>query len=1042
VAVLRGAGAALVLTLLISRAALAAEERSVLLIYADPRLSPAITKLDETLRVTIGGRAPYSLRFDTEYLDLSWFPQGQERYIRQAMREKYTGRTFDLVIPCGEAALRFALRERDALFPDVPIVFCGVEDGSLRDMKIPPDVTGVTMFRDWSAGLDLIMRLHPGTQRIAFVGGASAIERGWEQLAREVFTRTPHRVSFTYITGLPIEETEAALLALPHDAVIIMNVFLLDGAGRPFSSPEALRRLAPSAQVPMYGFTDMQLGHGIVGGPLVSYEAQAQQAGALALRVLAGERLGRADIVRRVPYRFTFDARELARWRIREGRLPPDSLVEFRPGSLWRDYRWYVAGAIVFAVAQAVLIAGLLFARRQRRRVARRLDERLRFEMLLADLAAAFVEIPAQEIDERIADGLRRTVDELGLDRARLAELVPSGDEFRVTHVQGRDGVAPAPVVFTAAEWPWTLGRLREGQSVSIARLADLPAQAARDRESFAALGTTAIIILPLLVDGVVVGGLACSMAHREREWPPELVHRLRLLAHIFAVVLMRQRADRALEASESRFRELADAAPVMMWVAGPDGGCTDFNRTWLRFTGRMLADEVGDGWLEGVHPEDRESCRKSYRSALDARTPFTIEYRLRRADGVYRSILDSGVPRFDGDTFRGFVGSAVDVTDVKAAQQALVESLALRSAIVGSLYGQLAALDRHGVIVAVNEAWTQFLQTHGGDVRTAGVGANYLDVCRRAVATGDPHARAALDAIQSVLAGRSERALVEYPCATSSETQWYAMVVEPFKRPQGGLVISHINVTRRRRAEEDAQRERDDLAHALRVAAMGYLATSLAHEINQPLAAIATNAQAARRLVESAPVDPDVLDALSDITDAAQRAAQVIRRLRVLFKKESGDPQPVDLTEVIKEVIGLLHKDLERRRVRVHVSLPHDPPRVRGDVVQLQQVILNVVVNAAEAMAGTVHPRELRITASALEPGILSITVSDTGPGVAASELEHIFERFVSTKPDGLGMGLSISRSIIKAHGGRMWATRNPDRGLTMHIELPYIED
>ncbi len=376
-----------------------------------------------------------------------------------------------------------------------------------------------------------------------------------------------------------------------------------------------------------------------------------------------------------------------------------------------------------------------------------------------------------------------------------------------------------------------------------------------------------------------------------------------------------------------------------------------------------------------------------------------------------------------------------------RALEASETDSVALRSAIFGSLYGQVAALDREGVIIAVNEGWSAFMKEGGGDARTSGVGVNYLDVCRRAAAAGEAHARAALDAIESVRHGRRERAVVEYPCATSSETQWYAMVVEPLRRPEGGLVVSHIDITRRRRAEEEVQRERAELAHALRVATLGELATSLAHEVNQPLAAIASNAQAAQRLLASATVDPEVPAALRDITDAAQRAAQVIRRLRVLFKKEPSAPQPVDLNEVIKEVIGLLHRDLQRRHVRLQLSLPPTTPRVLGDVVQLQQVILNVLVNAAEAMAGAMHPRELRVTACVREPAVVSITVCDTGPGVPASDLEHIFERFVTSKAEGLGMGLSISRSIVKAHGGRMWATQNVEGGLTAHIELPCVE-
>jgi C4-dicarboxylate-specific signal transduction histidine kinase len=224
-------------------------------------------------------------------------------------------------------------------------------------------------------------------------------------------------------------------------------------------------------------------------------------------------------------------------------------------------------------------------------------------------------------------------------------------------------------------------------------------------------------------------------------------------------------------------------------------------------------------------------------------------------------------------------------------------------------------------------------------------------------------------------------------------------------------------------------------------LATLGELATSLAHEINQPLAAIASNAQAARRLIESAQAGGEIPAVLQDIAADAQRAAQVIRRLRALFKREHSERQAVDMTAVIKEVISLLGKDLERRRICLELALPPDTPRVLGDVVQLQQVILNVLVNAAEAMTDAGHSRELRIETDARESGILTIAVRDTGRGAEAAELEHIFERFVTSKADGLGMGLSISRSIVKAHGGRMWATRNTGHGLTMHIELPSLE-
>ena len=1016
----------------------AAEPKSVLLIYSDPRLVPAGVTMDAALRTTIVSGLASPVRFYSEYLDLAWFPQAQERDIGRVLRSKYRATTFDLVVACGEPALRFALRERAALFPRVPLVFCIVEDERLQSIRPPPDVTGVTMFRDWTAGLDLILALHPDTRQIVFVSGAGTVERGWEALARKAFARHEGRLTFTYLSGRPIQEIVTTVRTLPEGSIVLFNAFLLDVTGRTFSSPEALALIAPASPVPIYGFAETQLGHGIVGGVLVNYEDQARQAGVLALRILGGERLGARDIVRRLPNAAMFDARQLDRWSIREAALPPGSVVKVRERSVWSEYKWHALATLGLVIAQSLLLAGLLVERQQRRRVSGRLDERLRFETLLADLGAAFVEVPVQEIDARIEVGLDRIVQELGLDRAGLGEFSGDLEELRVTHIRAREGIAAAPGVFTREAWPWSLGRLGAGHPVRVSRLAELPPEAATDLRSYVALGTKSILLVPVVANGVVMGGLGCSMVRHEREWADEFVQRLHLLVDTFAVVLMRRRAESALEESEGRFRLMADAAPVMIWVAGPDGRRVDFNRAWLRFTGRAPGQEIGSGWLDGVHPDDRHACA----GGPAARQPFTLEYRLRRADGRYRVLLDIGVPRFDAEgTFRGYVGSAVDITEVKAAQQTVVESLALRSAIFGSLYGQLAAIDRDGVIVAVNESWTRALADNGGDARTAGVGVNYLQTCHRAAARGDADAAAALEAMQSVLKGATDRALLEYACPGPAGNRWYAMIVEPFRRPEGGLVIAHVDVTRRRRAEEDLQREREELAHALRVATLGELASSLAHEINQPLAAIASNAQAAHRHLGSTPIDPEVHEMLRDIGSDAQRAAQVIRRLRALFKKEHNERQPVDMGEVIKEVMGLLRKELERRRVELEVALQPSSPRVLGDIVQLQQVVLNVLVNAGEAMTDDGAPRRLRLDLTTREAGVLTLTVRDSGRGVPPAELEHIFERFVTTKTEGLGMGLSISRSIIEAHGGRIWATPNPDRGLIVHIELPCLE-
>src|SRR5258705_12868277 len=227
-------------------------------------------------------------------------------------------------------------------------------------------------------------------------------------------------------------------------------------------------------------------------------------------------------------------------------------------------------------------------------------------------------------------------------------------------------------------------------------------------------------------------------------------------------------------------------------------------------------------------------------------------------------------------------------------------------------------------------------------------------------------------------------------------------MAVEPFRRPEGGAVISYIDITRRRNAEEEARRQREELAHAQRVTTLGELSASLAHEVNQPLAAIVTNAQAAIRLLGREGVaHADVSEALTDIAADAKRASAIIRRLRALSRKEHAPQTGIDLNELIDDVVSLLRHDFARKSIAVLRTADPVVPLVSGDPIQLQQVILNLLVNASEAIGNAPDgPREIAITTALRAPGLAEVRVRDTGVGVNAADLEGMFERFVSTKP------------------------------------------
>jgi len=251
------------------------------------------------------------------------------------------------------------------------------------------------------------------------------------------------------------------------------------------------------------------------------------------------------------------------------------------------------------------------------------------------------------------------------------------------------------------------------------------------------------------------------------------------------------------------------------------------------------------------------------------------------------------------------------------------------------------------------------------------------------------------------------------------------------------GLVIQRV---RRKRAEAEAAVQRGQLAHAQRVTAVGELTTTLAHEINQPLGAIVSNAEAARRLVDlTDPKRTDLLETLGDIIDDGQRASEVIRRLRAMLRTGATEQKPCDVNGLIVEVMKFLEADLARVGVSTDLRLREGLPLVRGDAIQLQQVILNLALNAEDAMAnGAGEPKRLTVETTERRPGTVEVCVRDTGVGVKEADLEGIFKPFVTTKTSGLGIGLSISRSIVEAHRGTIRAERNPDRGLSIRVELP----
>jgi C4-dicarboxylate-specific signal transduction histidine kinase len=375
-----------------------------------------------------------------------------------------------------------------------------------------------------------------------------------------------------------------------------------------------------------------------------------------------------------------------------------------------------------------------------------------------------------------------------------------------------------------------------------------------------------------------------------------------------------------------------------------------------------------------------------------------------------------------------------------RRAQAALEGSEALNRAVLAALPSQLAVIDGDGVIIHVNEEWTAFARQNGGegDPRLS-VGANYLEVCRRAVRASDPTAGRALAMIESVLNGGNEGQPLEYFGGRPGEDRWFEMQVRRLDHAGGNAVIVHRDITERKLAEAEARRTLGTMAHLERVAAVGELASALAHELNQPLTAILANAQAAQQwLATPSPDLAEVRETVDDIVAEDVRAGEVIWRMRGLLRKGELRADAVDLNEIAREVTRLVANDALLRGASIELDLTPALPKVRGDAVQLQQVLLNLLVNALHAVADEAPDRRRLVVRTKTVDGSVEATVEDSGKGIAESDLRHVFEPFFTTKGEGLGVGLSISRSIVEAHGGRISAENRADGGASFRVRLP----
>ena len=501
-----------------------------------------------------------------------------------------------------------------------------------------------------------------------------------------------------------------------------------------------------------------------------------------------------------------------------------------------------------------------------------------------------------------------------------------------------------------------------------------------------------------------------------------------------------RKRAEAALQQSETELAEakrelelMIDTIPVLVRRFAADGTVEFVNKTSCDFTGRPRETAV-KAWAGAIHPDDRARLASEWRAGFQAGEPFDTEYRLRRADGEYRWLSVRRVPlRNDkGEVIRWY-GAGYDIEDQRRAIAALQRSEAYsdeaqRLSHTGS-FGWRAS---DSTLIWSKETYRIF-----------GYDESVTPTLELIIGRSHPDDRDLVrQQAERVLHGGTGFDFEHRLLMPDGAVRQVHVRARRLKYGSGEeeIVGALMDVTTAREAQQALHDAHAQLAHATRLTTLGEMSASIAHEINQPLAAIVTSGAAGLRWLGRGEEGTDeVRRAVTQMVADADRAARVIGRIRSLARKAEPEMARIDANHVIEEAVTFVHRELFIHRIALRLDLAPDLPPVRGDRIQLQQVLINLVVNGVHAMAALVdRPRVMAIRSEPHAAQQVLVAVQDAGVGIEPDNMKRLFSPFYTTKVDGMGIGLSMCRSIVEAHGGRIWASPNAGPGMTFQFTLP----
>ena len=608
-----------------------------------------------------------------EYLDAKRLPpETFGPLFDEILKRKFFGLTPTVILVSDDAAFDLMLTLRDKHYPGVPLVFCGVNNFNDERLAGHVAVTGVTEDFDITGTVEIALKLHPNAKHMAVISDSTGTGEINRQRFLQAAPEFSDRVDVIELFDLSTEELSSQLKSVPEDSFILNLSFFRDRLGQSYSTSEANRIVAPLSDLPIYSCWDYFMDGDAVGGLLASGRQQGEESASMAAQILRGLRAEDIPILRKSPNVYMFDYNVMERFGIKESTLPEESVVINKPQTLFSQYGIWVIGVLLVGGTQMFLILALFYRKNH--------------------LNAANEELRQVEEALRDSDKFLRSsqqIARLGSWRLDLATNQVTWTE-ELYKIYGFDPVLPPPPytehmkLFTPESW--------ERLSTALAHTAETGVPYELELETVNKEGSTGW----MWVRGEAV---------------KDTEGRITSLWGAAQDITERKRAVEALRESELHLRTLTNSGQALIWTSSLDKLCDYFNEPWLAFTGRSLEQELGNGWTEGVHPEDFQRCLDTYVAAFDKRESFNMEYRLRHHSGGYHWIIDQGTPRYNSHgKFLGYVGHCLDIDDSKQQEVTLKESEARFRLLFDNAPLSYQSLDERGYFLDVNKKWLETL--------------------------------------------------------------------------------------------------------------------------------------------------------------------------------------------------------------------------------------------------------------------------------------------------------------------------------------------